>query len=1103
MISPEADDAVALLLAALGRDRALEAGLGELWRAGPGQPPPSALPPEVVRAAHTLNDALLAQLRASSDATPLTHGLGTSAAPVLLAWCHASTWRRDIALAEALTSASARPELAQRVADIASSRVLEGPLLDALCSAPLIGDGDTLASPQHAQARARLEILLWEAGASAREVPALGRWLFSSHATFEQLVHAPARGALRGRVLAARCLEVGVCGLPDDADPELVGRTLQVLQPLLLHPEPLVWIHAARALGRLTGKLEQLEGTLLDWVLGDSPVLRQRAMTAFASLPDKRLKFLSSQLVAVLDSPSEEAWALAAVAAATPYLFFEGPALWERLAKRILQGDGGAVSARALARGLATLWRRDGGPPRVGQTLLALREMAWRARPTSLEESRRFIEITAVTDTVERAERDPLDVELGLENLVRLAARYDDEEADARAARFASSLAATFVEARRVALGSGRLRQRAAAMNALEGAARAFALRLWVPMLATRPLGHPFEQPELAEIWSLLSRSPSELLDLVRERRQMGSEPDADLQLEALAVRLGGYALDACGAGGELSESRGASAHATCLWLRKVEGLTDGSRELPQALQAALSALFWRLVDTTRGTALGEVDDVEWLGPFAAWWALVIDRPATLLQLATALPMMAPGALRTCCERADALRASVSSRVSDGAWGEAAATALESLHASTTELAHALAALSLSLRDFAGAAGPRPQLEPACLSLVHAASRLQQALADPVKALHPASEQSADQARQRGGDDAARVANLLARAIRARELGLLDVWFAALGPIVSPLLEQAVSAAIGRTPPPPPRMKKPEPRLIAGYELVKPIGEGGIGAVWLVRKPGADRLFVLKVPKAEALATATETEREGILASFVEEARVLAGLYHPNVASIVDRGVAEGMPFLVLEYLIGADLKQYSLAKRMSLFELRQVVLECCAGLHALHAAGLVHRDVKPANIWLRLPLPGEKRFDPERHRDPAYTPPLSSVVIDFGMVRAIKVPTDSSGRFVAGTAGYIAPEQVLDPVELDPRADVYALAGCIYNVTTGRAFFDDVESPRERILCHMRRDPFESAELLRPYPPAIAKLLREATALEPAHRPTPLEFGKAFAAGL
>src|SRR5262249_21213385 len=149
---------------------------------------------------------------------------------------------------------------------------------------------------------------------------------------------------------------------------------------------------------------------------------------------------------------------------------------------------------------------------------------------------------------------------------------------------------------------------------------------------------------------------------------------------------------------------------------------------------------------------------------------------------------------------------------------------------------------------------------------------------------------------------------------------------------------------------------------------------------------------------------------------------------------IIDRGVSEGAPFLVLEYLIGADLKEYAAARPMSLFELRQVVLDACAGLSALHTAGLVHRDIKPANLWLRLPLAGGERFDPQKHRNPALAAPLATVVIDFGMVRAIRISAEAAGRFVAGTPGYIAPEQVLDPVEIDPRADVYALAATIYN---------------------------------------------------------------------
>jgi serine/threonine-protein kinase len=1106
MLDPKAQEALNQLATGVAEHPGLLDALRAHWAPGLRSSEGDALAPATKAAANTISD-LLPPMTTTEDGVTALGALFKEDAvgDVLMAWCVASTWRRDAVIAKLLSLAAGQKHFRQRAALAARGRVIEGPLQDALACAPLLGDGTVIALPGNAEARARLEILLWEAGASALEVPHLGPWIWGSSDTFDVMVRDPAHGTLRGRVLAARTLEVSVGGIPPTADPDLVGRTLQVLQPLILHPEPLVWVHAARALGRLTGQLEQLEGTVLDWVLGESRVLRQRAMTAFASLPAGRLKFLASQLRAILDAPDQEPLVLAALAAATPYLFFERREMWDRLAKRIMGGDGGAIPARALAKGLVTLWRRGIQTPEVERPLRTLRELARFSRSSSIDEARRWIEVTAITDSVDGAERDPLDLELGLENLVRIAAQYDDEEADARSARFAATLGATFNEARRVALGTGTARHKAAAMNALEGCARAFALRLWGPLLATRPGGDPVSEPNLEEAWKTIERAPSEILDLVREHRQAGGGSfDDGLSLEVLALRLGGYALDACGEAGDLGPGRGPTAHDTCLWLRKLEGLADGSRELPPALKGALSALFWRLVDTTRGTALGEVDDVQWLGPFAAWWGLVIDRPTMLQQLATALPMMAEGALTQCCEQAEALRSAVSLGVEDGQWGPSAAEALEALHAQDTELAAALSGLSGALEMFAAAAGPKPNLEAMCVELVLAGARLHGALADPVKALHAVSAETAqDSLSPAATENAPRVAALVARAIRARELAMLDVWFASLGPTASALLEAAIKSAIRRTPPPPPQPKKKEPKVIEGYELVKALGEGGIGSVWLVRKPGADRLFVLKIPKAEALANATETERAGILASFVEEARALAGLYHPNVANIIDRGVSGGMPFLVLEYLIGADLKQYSTAKPMSLFELRQVVVESCAGLAALHSAGLVHRDVKPANIWLRLPLAGGERFDPDKHRDPGRAQPLSTVVIDFGMVRAIRVAQDVAGRFVAGTAGYIAPEQVLDPVELDPRSDVYALAGTIYNVTTGRAFFDEIDNARDRIIAHMRRDPFEDAERLKAYPAAVAKILRAATAREPRDRPGPIEFGREFAAAL
>ncbi|MEO8901318.1 MAG: hypothetical protein ABI488_06415, partial [Polyangiaceae bacterium] len=349
MLSPQSEEAFSTLATSLVGQPEFEEAVRDRWRTrirgSAGAPAEVALPDEVRSAADLLAHELPLQTHSVADLAELGQRFATPTGGLLLLWCYATTWRRDTQLAALLASAARIPGFEERVRAIAHDRVVEGPLVDALACTPLLGTGADLALPANAEARARLEILIWEAGASALEVPALGRWLWGARENFEELIRMPARGALRGRVLAARCLEVSVCGLNQMADQELVGRGLQVLQPLLLHPEPLVWVHAARALGRLTGQIEALEGTLLDWVLGESPLLRQRALTAFASLPAERLKFLSSQLVAILDSPGEADWALAAVAAATPYLFFERRVIWDRLAARIIAGDGGAVAA--------------------------------------------------------------------------------------------------------------------------------------------------------------------------------------------------------------------------------------------------------------------------------------------------------------------------------------------------------------------------------------------------------------------------------------------------------------------------------------------------------------------------------------------------------------------------------------------------------------------------------------------------------------------------------------------------------------------------------------------------------------------------------------
>lgn len=291
-------------------------------------------------------------------------------------------------------------------------------------------------------------------------------------------------------------------------------------------------------------------------------------------------------------------------------------------------------------------------------------------------------------------------------------------------------------------------------------------------------------------------------------------------------------------------------------------------------------------------------------------------------------------------------------------------------------------------------------------------------------------------------------------------------------------------------------------RRMGAYELTSKLGSGGMGEVWRARHRLLRRPAAIKLIRPEALG---RSDANLVVSRFEREAQATAGLESPHTVELYDFGVAQDNSlYYVMELLNGQNLEAHvaefgPMPPARVIYILRQVL----DSLDDAHSRGLVHRDIKPANIWLRLPLKGGEKFEPEKHRDPAITTPLSSVVIDFGMVRAIRVAAEAGGRFVAGTAGYIAPEQVLDPMELDPRADVYALAGTIYNVTTGRAFFDEIENPRDRIIAHMRRDPFEDAERLRGYPARIAKLLRAATAKEPTDRPHPLEFAREFVAAL
>ena len=276
----QAQSALATLAEVLETHIELAESLRARWLPDPGAGGYEALPPEASRAANLLAATLPPLTESDADLAALGKLFAEPTGGMLLSWCRASTWRRDTKLAPLLECAASLPVLQDRAVAAARDRVIQGPLIDALECAPLLGDGLQLKLPVNVGGACAARDPHLGSGRIARaRLRARASGSEGSADTFEVMIREPAHGTLRGRVLSARCLEVrasGGCCRRWQGPGASSGGSLQVLQPLLLHPEPMVWVHAARALGRLTGALEQLEGTLLDWVLGDSRVLRQR-----------------------------------------------------------------------------------------------------------------------------------------------------------------------------------------------------------------------------------------------------------------------------------------------------------------------------------------------------------------------------------------------------------------------------------------------------------------------------------------------------------------------------------------------------------------------------------------------------------------------------------------------------------------------------------------------------------------------------------------------------------------------------------------------------------------------------------------------------------
>src|ERR671918_781661 len=233
--------------------------------------------------------------------------------------------------------------------------------------------------------------------------------------------------------------------------------------------------------------------------------------------------------------------------------------------------------------------------------------------------------------------------------------------------------------------------------------------------------------------------------------------------------------------------------------------------------------------------------------------------------------------------------------------------------------------------------------------------------------------------------------------------------------------------------------------LLDRYEVGRLLGAGGMAEVF----EGRDRLLARRV--AIKVLQAQFARDPSFLIRFKREAQAAASLSHPNIVGVYDTGSEDGTHFIVMEYVDGRTLKDVIRAEApLCPDRAAEITADVCAALGAAHARGLVHRDVKPANIMLM--------------------PDGRVKLMDLGIARAAAGETVTQTAAMLGTAQYLSPEQAQGQ-DVDFRSDLYSLGCCLYEMLTGTVPFRGA-TPVAIAYRHVREDP-APPRLLNPDVPA------------------------------
>lgn len=218
----------------------------------------------------------------------------------------------------------------------------------------------------------------------------------------------------------------------------------------------------------------------------------------------------------------------------------------------------------------------------------------------------------------------------------------------------------------------------------------------------------------------------------------------------------------------------------------------------------------------------------------------------------------------------------------------------------------------------------------------------------------------------------------------------------------------------------------------ANLEIEHLIGRGGMGAVYKAQQTNLGRSVALKILSPRLGSDPSFTER------FAREARTLARLAHPNIVTVFDFGSTDSMPYLVMEYIDGVNLRDAIQMGRVKAERALEIVQQICQALQYAHDSGIIHRDIKPENILI----------DRRGHVK----------IADFGLAKLLEPTPEeftlTGTRQVMGTLSYMAPEQIEKPHTVDHRADLYSLGVVFYELLTGELPIGRFALPSEKSLC-------------------------------------------------